>query len=343
MTISIRQLAKLSGVSVATVSRVMNRHSGIRPATEKKVRDCIEQYGYAPKMVKRQKNANISAIVPWNTANDSVWYVGQLIQGLGNYAFANHKNFGILPVDTEMAGRIDIIQELSQNNIDGVIIINAKSDAGYVKDLHKNKIPYILINENQYGEAHHVVADSRGGTEKMTQYLLELGHRDILFLAGDNGRSDVRARTAGFIAAMQQAGVTDAENLLFLDSGISGNPYEKGYNVISQMLLQGHGKLPYSAIIANCDAVALGCSKACHEHGLTVPDDVSIVGYDDSHYGEYNYPSFSTIRQPLKKMSELAIIEVNRMITDGFPEQPVTHTMPIEIIIRESTGKYSAI
>ncbi len=294
-------------------------------------------------MIKRQKNNNISAIVPWNTADDSAWYVGQLIQGLGNYAFAKHKNFGILPVDAELEGRVDIIQELSQNNIDGVIIINAESNTGYIKDLHKYRIPYILINEDQYGEAHHVVADSRGGTEKMTKYLLELGHRDILFIAGDDARSDVRSRTAGFTAAMQQAGVKDAENLLFLDSGISGNPYEKGYKTISQMLLQGHGKLPYSAIIANCDAVALGCSKACHEHGLAIPADVSIVGYDDSHYGEYNYPAFSTIRQPLKKMSELAIIEVDRMITEGFPEQPVSNTMPVEIIIRESTGKYSAI
>ncbi|MCF6176359.1 MAG: LacI family transcriptional regulator [Victivallaceae bacterium] len=339
MTINIRQMAKLSGVSVATVSRVMNRQPGIRPATEKKVRDCIEQYGYAPKMIKRQKNANVSAIVPWNTANDSVWYVGQLIQGLGNYAFANHKNFGILPIDTEMTGRVDIIQELSQNNIDGVIIINATTDSDYVQDLHKYKIPYILINEDQAGTAHHIVADSRSGTEKMTQYLLDLGHRDILFIEGDNARSDVRERIAGFIAAMQQAGIADAKKYLFSHSGYPGNPYEKGYNVISQMLIQGHGKLPYSAIIANCDAVALGCSKACREHNLSIPEDVSIVGYDDSHYGEYNYPPFSTIRQPLKKMSELAMSEVIRMITEGFPEQPVSHTIPVEIIIRESTGQ----
>ncbi len=335
MNVSVRKLAEMSGVSVATVSRVLNKQPGVKPETEKLVRKYIEEFNYTPKMVKNRDVVRISAVVPWETDNDSDWYIGQLIQGLGNYAFANNLNFGIFPFNATLAGKVDLVQHLTENNIDGVVILNATSRSYYIEDLQKHKIPYMLVNESFGGQANCVVARARQATRKMTEYLLGLGHREILFIQGSTDISDVRERTAGFIEAMQNAGVKNPEQWIIPHTGYRSSLYEIGDSMISEKIRQNKH---FSAIIANCDAIALGAIKACKEAGLGVPGDVSIVGYDESLYGRYNVPSLSTIRQPLKQMSEMAMSEVHRMIKDGYPDAPVQREVTAELIIRDSTA-----
>ncbi len=335
MNTSIRKIAKLSGVSVATVSRVLNKQPGVKPETRALVRKYIDEYDYVPKMVRKNDDPNICAIIPWASDTDSDWYVGQLIRGLGNYAFSNSLNFGVLPFNTTIAGRVDIIQELKRNNIDGVVVLNATSESGYVNDLHHHKIPYMLVNENMHGQANCVLADAYDGTRKMTEYLLQMGHREILFLQGWTAISDVRERTSGFIDAMISAGIKDPQSHVHPHSGYGPNMYEAGYSIMTQMLNQNKS---YTAILANCDSIAFGVLKACLENGVAVPGDISIAGYDESLFGCYSLPALSTIRQPLKQMSELAMREVHRFIRNGFPDSPVIHRIPVDLIVKGSTG-----
>lgn len=335
MSASVRKIAKLSGVSVATVSRVLNKQPGVKPETEAIVRKYIEEYDYVPKMVKKNDTPNICAIIPWETDNDSDWYMGQLIRGLGNYAFMNNLNFGVLPFNTAIAGRVDIIKELKRNNFDGVVVLNATSDSSYVTDLHSNKIPYMLVNEDMRGVANCVLADAYDGTRRMTEHLIEFGHREILFIQGWTAISDVRERTRGFLDAMESAGIEDPHAHVHPHSGYGPNLYDTGYSIMTQLLNQNK---KYTAILANCDSIALGALKACRENKISVPGDISIAGYDESLFGQYSVPAFSTIRQPLKQMSELAMREVHNFIRDGFPESPVIHKIPVEIIIKDSTG-----
>jgi DNA-binding LacI/PurR family transcriptional regulator len=335
MSASIRKIAKLAGVSVATVSRVINHQAGVKPETKALVRKYIEQFNYSPKMVKKTDSPNICALIPWRTSTDSDWYLGQLLQGLGNYAFSNRLNFGMFPFNVEMSGRVDIIQELKRNNIDGVVVLNATSESSYVMQLHQHKIPYMLVNEDMHKAANCVVADSFTGTRKMTEYLIEQGHTEILFIQGSTAISDARERTAGFIATMQGAGIPNSQEHIYPHSGYGPSMYERGRSIMTQLLNQNK---KYTAILANCDSIALGVLKACRENNIDVPGTISIAGYDESLFGRYSFPTFTTIRQPLKKMSELAMREVHNFINNGVPDSPVIHRMPVEIIINDSTG-----
>jgi DNA-binding LacI/PurR family transcriptional regulator len=334
-SMSVRKIAKLSGVSVATVSRVLNKQPGVKPETEALVRKCIEEANYVPKMVKKRDAVRISAIMPWETDIDSDWYISQLIQGLGNYAFANNLNLGLFPFNAALAGQIDLVQHLTQNSIDGVVILNATTESTYIAELQRQKIPHMLINEDLDGAANCVVALARAATRQMTEHLLGLGHRQILFIQGSPAISDVRERTAGFLDALTAAGVAAPEQWIVPHGGYQTNMYETGYSLIGEKLAQG---LRFSAVIANCDAIALGTIKACKEAGLDVPRDISVVGYDESQFGRYHVPALSTIRQPLKKMSELAMREVHRMIREGYPKHPIRHEVPVELIVRDSTA-----
>lgn len=335
MAASIRKIAELADVSVATVSRVMNRLPGVRPETEAMVRKYIEECDYSPKMVKRTDAANIAAIVPWNVESDADWYMGQLIQGMGNYAFAHNFNFGIYPFHVELAGKIDLVRELAQNNIDGVVVLNATTSSQYLRRLHEKRIPYMMVNEDMNGMAHCVVADARNGTVALVRQLLQLGHRKIVFIQGDTDISDVRERTAGFVDTMREAGI-DPLPMIRPHTGYDITLYDTGYAAAMEML----GRDPhYTAIIANSDTMALGAIKACNQRGLRIPEDISVAGYDEAPFGCHVTPSLTTIRQPLKRMSELAMGEVHRMIREGFPVEPIRHTVPVELIVRESTGQ----
>jgi LacI family transcriptional regulator len=174
-----------------------------------------------------------------------------------------------------------------------------------------------------------VVCDDQRGGVMATEHLLELGHREILFFAGPNGSSSSAGRFSGYQKALAAAGVPYSDSRIFL----AGRDIEAGSKAMSQALTE---KVPFSAIVAHNDSVAIGAATALFQQGFRVPEDVSIVGFGDGVLAENFRVALTTIRIPQIAMGETAV-RLAMELRKGAPVQP--RQLPVEIIVRASTIK----
>ena len=336
---SIQDIAKQAGVSIATVSRVINSKPGVTEKTQNRIKSILDKYNYRPTRIKKGDYLNIGVVIPCHgAASFSDWYTNQLLEGVYSFSFSDFINVVTIPLDDYLSMRIDVKQELVRKHIDGIIVINATRESAYTRELHEDGFPVVLINEDMGGSVHSIFSDSGDGVYRVVRMMLERGHRDIEFFHGHLSFTDTAVRINGFKKAMLEAGVDDWERHLVLNNPYSNMPQVNlGYERAVERIKSGSS---FTAVLCNNDDIALGVLKACTEAGLKVPDDVSLCGFDDHHYGRYLTPSLSTIRQSLKEMGKGAVDVLSRIIKENAKSfSPLKQIFPVELIVRDSLGK----
>jgi DNA-binding LacI/PurR family transcriptional regulator len=328
MKVSIFDVARKSGLSVVTVSRVLNNSSSVRHKNREKVLQAMKELDYHPNASARSLARGKTGIIGLTitTLHDS--FFDTVVKEI-NDRLAEHGYFLALSISKsyEDAFHRSLFQE---DRVDGVILLSPVDEDEYVMELKKKKIPFILIdNSKKNPSVTSIIVDNFKGGYEATKHLIELGHTEIAHIAGPLAYLSSRERERGFAAALEEAGLKP----YCIERGFFD--IASGYDIAMQWIRTG--KLP-SAIFAADDYIALGVINACLQEGISIPRDLSIVGFDDQIFATEFRPMLTTVRQPADKIGATGVELMLAAINDS-AKRNVTMQVEPELIIRESTAR----
>jgi len=328
-----KDVAERAGVSVAVVSYVVN--AGSRPvahATRVKVEKAIEELGYYPNEIARglvlQKSLTIGLITPDYT--NPVY--GEEAEAIQEVCLPN----GYLMLFVYSGNSVDrereIVQMFRAKMVDGVIIQPVSSDPiETIKPLKQAGIPVVLLQYDCCEVPCVVLADVHGG-QLATKHLLDLGHRRIGFIKGRlPGAARAEERLIGYRQALQVAGIA-YDPTLVITSDVT---QDAGFQAMQQLLALPE---PPTAVFCHNDALAVGAMHAVYAGGLSIPGDISVVGYDDTAGSAHLVPPLTTVRFSRKEMGHQAASILFRRIEQNGNDEPFTIELPVELMVRNSTG-----
>ncbi|MRN56627.1 LacI family DNA-binding transcriptional regulator [Paenibacillus monticola] len=327
MKVSIFDVAKRSGMSVVTVSRVLNGAPSVREKNRQKVLDAMKELDYRPNAAARSlasgKTGIIGLIV--TTLQDS--FFDAVVKEL-NEVLALHGYFLAISISTGI-GSDDNHYLIQEDRVDGLILLSPMEEDNYIVELKRRGIPYVLIdNQKPENDTFSVTIDNFKGGYTAASHLLEQGHTSIAHLCGQEMFRSTRERRSGFLQALQEKELIPFEIVHGeFDIGM-------GYSTCKRWLKQG--TLP-TAVFAGDDNIALGVINALMEEGIHVPEQVAVVGYDDYYIASQLHPHLTTLRQPADKIALAATNMLLSRISGKMKRGSSTRIDP-ELIVRESTS-----
>ena len=336
---TINDVAKLAGVSIKTVSRVVNSEPNVRPATRAKVNAAIETLSYLPSLSARSLAGQRSRLImlvyedPSAYESPSEGFVVRMQQGALRAAKAANFELLIHPCNyRDRQVRAMLRAMIERTRPDGVILAAPLSNmTGIVAAISETNTPLVRLAPGRLNAADFSVAtDDRQVSAEMTRYLASLGHSRIAFVTGHKEHKAVQNRFRGYTDGLRESGLVFAEELV----AAGDNSIASGEAAAEQLLTLD--KAPTAVFAAN-DDMAAGVIRAANRRGLGIPDDLSVAGFDDSSLAMQLYPALTTVRQPLASMAECA----SRALIGrgGNPVlEPGTEILPSKLTIRESTG-----
>jgi LacI family transcriptional regulator len=325
--VTITSIAREAGVSVPTVSRVVNGRSDVSPATRERVEELLRRYGYRRRASSRREAASLIDLV-FNDL-DSPWAV-EIIRGVEDVAHGALIGTVVSAIHQRSASARQWMRNLQARATDGVILVASDVQSPLHAELRRLNIPTVVIDPAGV-PAHDVptvgAANWTGGLAA-TEHLISLGHRRIGFIAGPRQLLCSRTRLDGYRAGLEAAGIAAEDELIQ-----QGDFYhESGFACAGRLL---ELERPPSAIFASSDQMAFGAYEAVRQRGLRVPDDVSVVGFDDLPEARWSSPPLTTVRQPLSEMGTLAARTVLRLAR-GETIESLRIELATQLVLRDS-------
>ena len=328
-------VASQAGVSVATVSKVVNDRSDVSAATRTRVRHLLDEHGYLPRTSHRRPASALTAL-ELAFEGDLHAYTAEVLQGVidaaaesGVSVVVTCRPIGAGP--TEAAAR-GWARSLSAAGRRALIAVTSVLSAAQLTALSQEGISLVVIDplEMPNVDVTSVGSTNFSGGVSAVQHLLELGHRRIAYLGGHSQAACNQARMHGYRAAMERAGVDVPDGFVRSSHFVYSDGVEGGLALLDL-------PLPPTAIFAGSDEIAVGVMEAARKRGLEVPSDLSIVGFDDTQLARMSSPPLTTVRQPLAEMGRLAVRTALRL-SDG--EAVASHHVELatDLILRESTA-----
>ncbi|KIR66252.1 transcriptional regulator, LacI family [Micromonospora haikouensis] len=327
--VTIAMIARLAGVSVPTVSRVINGRSDVAPQTRERVEELLTRHGYRRRLPSRRTSSALIDLV-FNDL-DSPWAV-EIIRGVEDVAHSSGAGTVVSAIHQRTSSAKQWLDNMRGRSTEGVIFVTSMVAPPLQAELRRLNLPVVIVDPAGVApqEAPTIGATNWAGSLEANQYLLGLGHRRVGFIAGPPQLMCSRARLDGYRAALDAAGVAVDDALIR-----PGNFYhESGYAAGTQLLALPD---PPTAIFASSDQMALGVYEAVRKRGLRVPDDVSVVGFDDLPEVRWCSPPLTTVRQPLVEMGMLAARTVLRLARGEKIESPRIE-LATELVVRDSTA-----
>ena len=329
--ISIKDIARLARVSHPTVSRALQNSPLVNPATAAKIRKIAEAAGYRPSAVARglvtRRTRTVGLVV--TTVADP--FAGEVACGIEQAA--NDHGYAVFLANSNCDAERErkVVQELAERRVDGIIVTSSRVGSDYLPMLAQLNVPMVLVNDQYPGEfVHSVMIANEDGSRTATEHLIELGHRRIAYVGDRTGYQTDTERLKGYKQALADAGIEFASELAVLGDG-----RPKGAVAAVDRLLKIAD--PPTAVCCYNDMTALGAIRAIRARGLRVPEDVSVTGFDDLFFAEYLEPPLTTVRQPMRRMGEMAMENLLKLMSG---EESVAQVrVEAELIVRGSTGR----
>jgi len=272
---TIRDVAKLAGVAPITASRVISNSGYASDEVRQRVNQAAEQLGYVPNVLARSlrsKRTRTLALVLTDITNP-FWTT--VARGVEDAASEEGYHVIFCNTDESASKQESYLEALIQKQVDGILLVPARSKESPIKLLHQQNVQVVLLDRRLPNmEVDVVRCDSSGGAYQLVQLLLKLGHRRIAILSGPSGVSSADDRVAGYQRALQEAGLkTEDQLIIYGDFSL-----ESGYQMTHDLLAMTPRP---TALFASNNFIAIGALKALHDAGLVVPEDMSVVGFDD--------------------------------------------------------------
>ncbi len=339
--ITIKDVAKICGVGVSTVSRAINNHPDINQETKDRIIQVIKENHYVPnnsaRNLKRSEARTIAVLIK-GISNP---FFARMIQILEEEIQKKKYSFVLHRVD-EKEDEVDVAVELiKEKRLKGIIFLGGFFTHSREK-LQQLTVPYVLstvgiLNTGEEKEPldySSVSVDDFEESYKMVDYLCSLGHKDILILASCEDDESIGAlRLAGYQKALKDHHIPfRQDHCIYMDESIQTYSMENGYACMKRALVE---KLSFTAVYAVSDSTAIGACRALIEAGRRIPQDVSVAGFDGLDIARFYHPSLTTIRQPVEKMAYATIRLLFNEIKKGSGHQQLV--FPAELVIGEST------
>lgn len=326
-----KDVAERAGVSVATVSYVLNNGPRpVAPETRVRVEEAIAELGYYPNELARslrlQQSSTIGLILP-NVMNP---VFGEIAHELEN--ICTQEGFLVLLCNSDRQHDREehFIQMLRAKQVDGVVITPHREPVALIKPLLEARIPVIVLEHDLPG-VHCIMLDELQGGRIATQHLIELGHRRIALLRRKPTSALSTQRIRGYQQALADAHIPyDPTLIVECDAGQAA-----GAQAMQQFLAHPE---PPTAVFTHNDVLAMGALHTIHCAGLRVPEDISVVGYDDITSAAYFSPPLTTVRSPKAEMGVLAARTILQLVRRKDPLPVQTITLPVELVVRASTA-----
>jgi LacI family transcriptional regulator len=336
MAVSIQDVAKKANVSISTVSRVLNRRNIVNEQTRKRVESAIDELGYSPNVFARGLMLRRSHLVGLVLPDLHGEFYSEIIRGANFRALELGYKLLISSVPAKDDGSELMATVASHGLVDGVAVMISEVNARTRKTLANIKIPLVVLDSEVEGVKHdQVKIDQRMGALAMSQHLLNrLGVRRIVFLGGHDTNYDTIERLAAVRAAMQAANLElDASDVHYLDY-----EYETAFQMARSRVR------PWAeagaAVFAANDEMAAGVIDAAIACGIRLPDQLPVVGFDDTRIATMTRPQLTTVHVPMSSMGAAAVELLCQRIED--PNRPATRlSLESELIVRQSCGANS--
>ncbi|MBU4434056.1 MAG: LacI family DNA-binding transcriptional regulator [Alphaproteobacteria bacterium] len=332
--ITIHDVARQSGVSIKTVSRVLNREPNVKADTRDRVQAAVAALHYRPNISARSLAGSKAYLIGVFFDNPSPGYITDV--QLGAIARCREEGYHLIvePIDSTAADlEAQIAPMLATLRMDGVILTAPVCDHPVVlAALEREGVPYVRISPGgELDRSASVGMDDRLAAYEMTKHLIGLGHSDIGFIMGHPDHGASRARHQGFMAAMADSGLTVRSERV--EQGYFS--FRSGFEAAERLL---GGEDRPTAIFASNDDMALGVMAVANRLRLNVPETLSVAGFDDTPGAKVVWPQLTTVRQPISAMAGAAADMLLNGVTWEEGDAPPSKLLDFELVIRESTG-----
>lgn len=329
MKITIKEIARRAGVSTATVSRVINGQIGYNDKTKQKVMEIIEETGYMGNasalkdLTKSKVDKLVALLVPDLETN----FYAKIIKGIEDVA--RKEGYSVLICNTGEEGEnaLEDIKVLKKRKVSGIMLVGIAPNEELYQVLENTKIPYILISTMSYKyQIPYIKVDSFQAAYVAVDYLIKQGHEAIAMITGTS-KTGISNRELGYRTAMQDAGLLIDEARIFRGDF----SFESGKSEALKLLDMDRS---VTAVFAASDDMALGVISAAYEKGVSVPNSLSVIGYDDTKVAKMSVPPLTTVAQPLYDMG----VEGMKMLIQYMDskEKPSSIILPVELKARKS-------
>jgi LacI family transcriptional regulator len=333
-SITIEDVARAAGVSAMTVSRVINDGRNVRDGTRERVQDAIAKLNYSPNSAARSLAAGDATHIGLLYSNPSAAYLSQFLVGALETARGAGCHLVIEPCESDGEdSQRQAARSFTNADVEGVILPPPLSESvAIMSELADANVPVVTVAMGRVENALNVCMDDRGAARQMTEYLIGLGHRRIAMIKGHPDQIASAQREHGFREAAEAAGLAKGD--IHLEQGYF--TFRSGLDAAERLL---DLPLPPTAVFASNDDMAAAVISVAHRRGLSLPHDLSVVGFDDTSQATTVWPELTTIRQPVAAMAgaalDLLLAEL-RARRRGTTVGPAERVLDHELVIRES-------
>jgi len=331
MSISMREIAKIAGVSSATVSRVINGSNLVTGETAERIRKIIHDLHFVPNNsaihLKNGKSQIYGIIIP-DLTNP---FFTETIKNFEELLVENEKELLVANTDFHLTRTQRSVRRMLLRRVDGVALLTSEVEAAPLESLVQNRIPVVTTDRYRTGPGmSDIVVDFRGGMAQLIAHLKSLGHREVGFIGGTEGLVTSRVRRESFLDAVVKQGLSSREGWI-----VEGNFKIEGGSAAMARILQ-QDKVPSAIVTAN-DLTAIGALRTAHEKGLRIPDDISIAGCDDIAMSDIVYPPLTTLRISRQEYAGL-LFEALRAGSESLGTPGRQYKLATSVVVRKSTG-----
>ncbi|KAJ50534.1 LacI family transcriptional regulator [Clostridium tetanomorphum] len=329
-SISIKEIAKLSGVSVATVSRVLNNNGRFSEETRKKVMDIVNKFNYQTNMVAkslRTSKSNIIGVIVPDITNE---FFAGLVLAIESYCFPKGYSVFVCNTNEDETKENAYFTDLASKGVDGLIYISGKSDK-ISKDSDFYNTPIVCIDRkpNISNDVICITSDNYKGGLMATETLIQKGCKNILILRDYRRLSSGNMRYLGYKHALEKHDIKFKEELI-IDVKVS---FDSAKNAVIDLIKKG---IKFDSIFACTDWLAMGAIAALKENNINIPDEIKIIGFDNISIAKYSHPKISTIEQNKNEMGKTAAKVLLDIIEDR-TKKIDDLVLPVNLILRETT------
>ena len=327
--VTIQDIAEQANVSKSTVSRVLNNSSLVKEHKRNAVLDAMKLLDFQPNQMARSLAGGRSMTIGVVTHDIGSPFYDHVARGVTNVF--RDTQYSPIFVDGKWNAEIEgiVIDTLLDRRVDGIIMIGGKMTADELEVIQKQKPLIVVARKIEGWDSNCIYVDNFNGAYNSAKYLIDCGHREIAFISGIESHVDSKLRRDGFEQALKDLGLTMDKDLY-----VPGN-FRPSSGVRAAETLLDNGK-KFTAIFASNDEMAFGARLALYRRGIRVPEDVSLVGFDDQEVSAFVTPPLTTVRQPGLELGEAAgrsMIGILDNVPYDLPE------LTTELIIRESVAK----
>jgi len=324
-------IARRAGVAPITVSRVINNSGYVSQSTRERVEAAVRELGYVPNTIARglrSKRTHTLALIVTDITNP---YFTSMARGVEDVAGASNYTVIYCNTDESETKEEKYANMLAQRQVDGVLLVPSCGNAKTIKFFEANDINVVVLDRRISGVRSDIVcSDSENGANRLVKLLIGLGHKRIAIITGPKDVSTSADRVIGYQQALTDAGLSENELIYY-----GAFKEQSGYELTNQAMMQ----LPRpTAIFGANNFIAMGIIKALHDLKLDVPDDISVVGFDDLPDSMFIKPFLTVARQRAYEMGQLATELLLKRISGELSQEHRELILPIEILVRESSG-----